>query len=86
MTNTIRDNFYVDDCVKSVTTESEAVQLVKDLTALCHMGGFELTKWVSNSRAVIASIPDEQREKEIRTLDLDKDHLLQKELLVWNGV
>ncbi len=73
--NTIRDNFYVDDCVKSVATEPEAVQLVKYLTALCHMGGFELTKWVSNSRAVIASIPDEQRAKEIRTLDLDKDHL-----------
>jgi len=46
-----------------VATEAEAVQLVKDLTALCHMGGFELTKWVSNSRTFIASTPDEQRAK-----------------------
>ncbi|XP_048011443.1 uncharacterized protein LOC125244827 [Megalobrama amblycephala] len=73
--NTIRESFYVDDCVKSVATEAEAVQLVKDLTALCNKGGFELTKWISNSRTVIASIPENQRAKEIRTLDLDKDHL-----------
>lgn len=73
--NTIRENFYVYDCVKSVATEAEAVQLVKDLTSLCNKGGFELTKWISNSRTVIASIPEDQRAKEIRTLDLDEDHL-----------
>ncbi len=65
----------MDDCLKSVATEAEAVQLVEDITALCNKGGFELTKWISNSRTVIASIPDEQRAKEIQTLDLDKDHL-----------
>lgn len=32
---TVWHNFYVDDCVKSVTEESEAVQLVKDLAASC---------------------------------------------------
>ncbi|KAL7878212.1 hypothetical protein SRHO_G00048550 [Serrasalmus rhombeus] len=32
---TIRHNFYVDDCAKSVTKESDAIQLVKDLTSLC---------------------------------------------------
>lgn len=35
---TIRHNFYVDDCVKSVANESEAVLLVKDLIALCSKG------------------------------------------------
>ena len=72
---TIRHNFYVDDCVKSMAKESEAIQLVKDLTALCSKGGFQLTQWVSNSRAVLASIPKEHRAKEIKTLDLDKDSL-----------
>lgn len=72
---TVRHNFYVDDCVKSVATESEAIHLIKDLTALCSKGGFQLTRWVSNSRAVLASIPPEQRANKVRTLDLDKDSL-----------
>ena len=57
---TVRHNFYVDDCAKSVAKESDAIQLVKYLTALCSMGGFQLTQWVSNSRAVLASIPTTQ--------------------------
>ncbi|XP_052470971.1 uncharacterized protein LOC128027405 [Carassius gibelio] len=72
---TIRHNFYVDDCAKSMAEESEAIQLVKDLTTLCYKGGFQLTQWVSNNRAVLASIPKEKWAKEIKTLDLDKDSL-----------
>ena len=72
---TVRHNFYVDDCAKSVAKESDAIQLVKDLTALCSKGGFQLTQWVSNSRAVLASIPKEHRAKQIKTLDLDKASL-----------
>ncbi|XP_031425669.1 uncharacterized protein LOC116220856 [Clupea harengus] len=72
---TVRHNFYVDDCAKSVAKESDAIQLVKDVTALCSKGGFQLTQWVSNNRAVLASIPKEHRAKEIKTLDLDKDSL-----------
>lgn len=72
---TVHHNFYVDDCVKSVAEESEAIHLVRDLTALCSKGGFQLTQWISNSQAVLASIPQEQRAKEVRTLDLDKDNL-----------
>ena len=73
--NTIRRNFYVDDCLKSVPTESQAIHLVKELKAICATGGFNLTKWTSNSRAVLASIPMEERAKEVKDLDLDKDHL-----------
>ncbi|XP_072768487.1 uncharacterized protein [Nerophis lumbriciformis] len=75
VTDTVRHNFYVDDCLRSIPTEQEAVQLVKDLTALCQMGGFTLSKWISNSRAVLISIPQEHRAKEIKELDLDKDNL-----------
>ncbi|KAL7830822.1 hypothetical protein SRHO_G00319490 [Serrasalmus rhombeus] len=72
---TIWHNFYTDDCAKSVTKESDAIQLVKDLTSLCSKGGFQFTQWVSNSRAVLASIPVEHRAKGIKSLDLDKDSL-----------
>ena len=75
VTDTVNANFYVDDALKSISTEQKAVKLVKDLTALCQRGGFILSKWISNSRAVLTSIPHEHRAKEIKELDLDKDNL-----------
>ncbi|KAL2082836.1 hypothetical protein ACEWY4_020609 [Coilia grayii] len=53
----------------------EAVQLVKDLSAACEMGGFQITKWASNSRTVLSAIPQEDRAKDVKMLDLEKDEL-----------
>ena len=39
---TIHRNFYVDDCLKSVPSEKEAVKLALDLRSLLEMGGFKL--------------------------------------------
>lgn len=63
--NTIKNGFYVDDCLKSMPSNQDALQLVKDLSTACHMGGFQLTKWVSNSRTVLSAIPEEDRAKEV---------------------
>ncbi len=71
---TLKDNFYVDDCLKSVASE-EAVSLVQDLSNLCQQGGFTLTKWISNKRTVLHSLHEECRAKEWKELDLDKDSL-----------
>ena len=75
VTNTIMHNFYVDDCLTCLPTVQDAVQLTTDLVELCGKGGFQLTKWVSNNRAVLSSIKAEERGKDIRSLDLDKDQL-----------
>ena len=72
---TVLTNFYVDDCLKSVECEEEALTLAKDLTSLCATGGFKLNKWVSNSRALILSIPEEDRAKEVKDLDFKQDSL-----------
>ncbi|XP_016531066.1 uncharacterized protein LOC107837133 [Poecilia formosa] len=56
-------------------TKEDAVHMVKSLTDLCSKGGFKLSKWVSNSRTVLMSVPEERRAKEIKNLDLDKDQL-----------
>ncbi|KAL7883475.1 hypothetical protein SRHO_G00011330 [Serrasalmus rhombeus] len=42
---TVLHNIYVDDCLKSVCSEEQAIALVKDLRDLCAQGGFCLTKW-----------------------------------------
>ena len=82
---TINSNFYVDDCLKSMPSEQDALQLVKNLTNACHLGGFHLTKWVSNSRTVLSAIPEEDRAKEVKMLDLDKELPMERALgLQWN--
>ena len=69
--NTVRNNFYVDDCLKSVNSEAEAIQLSAQLISLLGKGGFRLTKWISNSQEVLASIPEAERAKGAPSLDLD---------------
>ena len=59
--NTVNRNFYVDDCLNSVPGEEEAIRLTGDLRRLLEKGGFNLTKWVSNSRRVIESLPVSER-------------------------
>ena len=83
---TLKENFYVDDCVKSVSTENEAVQLVADLVNLCAMGGFNLTKFVSNSRKVLLSIPKQDQSPQIKEIDLARDYLPAERALgiYWN--
>lgn len=75
VSDTVKSNFYVDDCLKSVPTERQAISLVKNLKEMCSLGGFKLTKWVSNSRTVLASIPENDRAKQIKNLDLDREKL-----------
>ena len=66
---------YVDDCLKSVASQEKAVLLVKQLTELLACGGFRLTKWISNCREVLETIPDEDRAKQVKNLDMSYDKL-----------
>ena len=72
--NTVKRNFYVDDCLKSVKSEQDGISLTKNLTNLLKKGGFRLTKWLSNSREVMESIPESERATSVK--DLDFDHAL----------
>lgn len=73
--NTVLKNFYVDDCLKSVKTVTEASSLLCDLQDLLMRGGFHITKWISNSREVMTYIPVSRRAKEVKDLDLENDTL-----------
>ena len=63
--NFIRNDFYVDDGLKSVPTPASAVELVKNVKAMCHQGGFNLHKFLSNNKDVIRA---SQRVTEQRAL------------------
>ena len=69
--STIRRNFYVDDCLKAVKTEKEASSLIKRLMDGCAKGGFRLTKFTSNSKEVVKTIPEADVTKTVKDLDFD---------------
>ncbi|XP_067030727.1 uncharacterized protein [Acropora muricata] len=69
---TVRRNFYVDDVLKSFPRTQQAVRLTSDLTKLLKEGGFRLTKFASNSREVLQSIPPDLRANPLLDLDLDQ--------------
>ena len=61
--------------MKSLPSSHEAIKHVCELRNLMKKGGFNLTKWVSNDRLVLESIPVEDRAKGTKELDLTCDVL-----------
>ncbi|KAG1936295.1 hypothetical protein F2P79_018645 [Pimephales promelas] len=60
---TVERSFYVDNCLKSVSTETQAVQLLNRLQSHLMEGGFELRQWASNIPEVIHHLPAELKSK-----------------------
>ncbi|XP_071111155.1 uncharacterized protein [Haliotis cracherodii] len=84
--DTALNDFYVDDLLKSVETETTAVQLIQDITYLMKMGGFHLHKWISNSEVVMKSIPESERAVSSKSLDLNEISTIRALGLKWNIV
>ena len=58
---TVQRNFCVDDCLKSVGQKDRAVKLARELIDLLALGGFKLTKWLSNSNKIVEPLPESER-------------------------
>ena len=67
----ISRSFYVDDCLASVSSEEEAVRVIAELRQVLSRCGFNLTKWISNSETVLATIPSENRAEGAKLLSLE---------------
>ena len=55
------NHFYMDDFLSSAPDLNSAVSSLRAVTDLVARGGFKLTKWLSNGRDVLASIPESER-------------------------
>ena len=69
---TVNRNFYVDDCLKSVASVEEGVNIAHELSDLLQKKGFKLTKWISSNKDVLKSIPSGERASAVIDLDLEK--------------
>ena len=56
----------MDDLLKSVETKESAVRLIRDVTAMCQAGGFDLTKFILNKKKVIQSVPEYDRRNGVK--------------------
>ena len=59
----------MNDLLKSVETEDRAIEIASDLQKMLKMGGFRLTKWLSNSKIVLQNIPESERAPSVVNLE-----------------
>lgn len=48
--NTIKNDFYVDDCLTGSDSSKKLLKLQRELTTILSNSGFELHKWLSNDK------------------------------------
>jgi len=70
-TRAVERAFYVDDFLHSVSTKTEAIRLIGEVRYLLLLGGFKLTKWLSNDKHVLAVVPDKDKTTAAVNIDLD---------------
>ena len=73
--NTVKNSFYVDDCLTSAPSLNVVKLLMRKLKQLLKLGSFNLTKWISNNREVIQAWPLSDCTKQLHNLNLSSDEL-----------
>lgn len=71
----IKQDFYVDDGLKSVDTPAAAVDLIDRTVKLCAKGNLKLHKFVSSSREVLRCLDKDARADALQNIDLVLDDL-----------
>ena len=66
---TVLSNFYMDDCLKSISSVEKATDLHNEVTNLLKHGGFRLTKWLSNDKRLLEHISSHERAKVVVDLN-----------------
>ena len=69
---TVSNNFYMNDLLKSTNSKEEGQLLADQLRSLVQKGGFKLTKWASTDTECLKNIPPEDKSK-TETLEIKDD-------------
>ncbi|CAG2212809.1 unnamed protein product [Mytilus edulis] len=67
---TVLKSTYMDDSMDSVINDEQGIELYNQLSQLWAKAGMYARKWLSNSKAVLQCIPEEDRASQV---DLDED-------------
>ena len=72
--DTLVNSFYMDDGIDSKPTEEEIMDTVQDLIGILQKADMHIGKFYSNSKKVIAGLPEEKRAKEALMSEFDKNN------------
>ena len=73
--NALHHNFYLDDLLNSIGDLDSAKELMKDVINMWKSGGFHLTKFISNNKELLLSVPENQRRMGIKDQNLSEKAL-----------
>ena len=76
-------NFYMDDYLGYHQDEKAAIHQVKNMIEVHARGGFHLCNWISNSLAVMNTIPPDMRAKDWKDLGVDSNLPSERVLGMW---
>ena len=83
--DTLKQNFYVDDCLKSISAKSSAKKLVTEIDALCTEGGFNLTQYLSNEADILEPIARSKWSDTIKGAEICGDERIERTLgVIWH--
>ena len=71
----VKDDFYIDDILKSTETMNSAIDLIRKVKRMCSAGCFGFTKFNSNDCEVISSSPKDDQAPNIKNVDVNYDGL-----------
>ncbi len=80
---TVLKSFYMDDLLKSVNSVEVAQNLVKELVDILKLGGFRLTKFMSNCEELLKSLPPSEVSPKV-TFDLGGDQTQRALGVLWD--
>ena len=82
--NTIHEKFYMDDYLNCFSSEERAIDTIQKVISILSNGGFRLTKWLSNNKNILKSVPPTERSPKIVNLDLENIPVERALGIIWN--
>ncbi|XP_038046729.1 uncharacterized protein LOC119720934 [Patiria miniata] len=64
---TVNKSFYVDDCLSSVSSKTDAKTVIKETPKVLRKGGFSLKKFVVNDEELLSEVSEDCVAEEVRT-------------------
>lgn len=81
----IVSSHYMDDYIDSMSTESEAIKLINDISSVHSYGGFEMRGWTSNINNVLSHLPREKLSDNIKCHVINGENTSQRTLgMLWD--
>ena len=82
---TVLRSFYVDDLLKSTEDTEHGQQLIKEIIEIIKLGGYRLTKFVSNDPELLKNVPEDLISPSVNIrMDDGQCHSTKALGIIWN--